>query len=167
MMSSELSTSEIESLLSRGITRNGAGYVGIRDPHGAEQLAVELARRCQDHRPTCLVIWERPHDLILAHCVAREMGVAAVRTYDSDGLVGLEGDFPAAGGRVLLLADTFTSAESVRAMRAVAEQHGQEVVAAAALRDVGGPGYEELDLLKVPLVALVHQTPNEAEAHDG
>jgi hypothetical protein len=167
MMSSELSSSEIEGLLSRGISGNGAGYVSIRDPHGAEQLAVELARRCQAQRPTCLLIWERPHDLILAHCVAREMGVTAVRAYDSDGLVGFEGDFPAAGGRVLLLADTFSSAESVRAMRAVAEQQGQEVVAAAALRDLGGPGHEELDLLQVPLIALVRQTSNEAEARDG
>lgn len=165
-MSSELTISEIDDLLGRSPTSIGDGFVGLGDPEGTERLGRALAERCASLEPTCLLVWERPHDLVLAHVAARALGVPAVRAFNLDGLVSFEGDFPP-GRRTVLLADAFRAAEPVRAMCALAAQQGQQVVGAAALVDLQGPGTDELAQQQVSLSALTVRTAEETETSDG
>lgn len=154
-MTAELSHSEIKDLVARGLESSRSGYTALADPQGAERLAVELAHRCEGHRPSCLLVWQRPHDLVLAHGMARVLGTPVVRAYDSEGLVGIEGAFSGNGGRVLLVGDAFSSAEVVRALYATAEQEGHVVVAAAALREPDESARAQLREHGIPLVVLL------------
>lgn len=154
-MSAELSRSEIEDLIARGLNSSGTGYTALTDPQGAERLGAELARRCEAHRPSCLLIWQGPHDLVLAHIVARTLGTPIVRAHNSEGLVEIDGTFPKDGGRVLLVGDVFISAEVVRALCATAQQQGQKVVAAASLREPGASARVQLHDDGIPLIVLL------------
>lgn len=160
-MTAEINTDDARGLLARGLDVPATDelpaelpYLALRDPDGAERLGSALAEQCRSYAPTGLLTWEEPHDLVLAHIVARTLGIGAVRAYNQDGLVAFQGTF-APTGRVLLVADTYRSAESVRALCSLAGQQGQQVVGAAALRDIGGPGHAELDQQDVPLVAVL------------
>jgi hypothetical protein len=109
-------------------------YNGLADPPGAEQLGRRLAERARSFRPSVVLLWEDPPDIVLGHVVARELGAIAVRSYNAEGLVELADPLPS-GSRVLLLTDAFREPGLGRAMRAIAERHGGSVVATAVLVD--------------------------------
>lgn len=129
-------------------------YRGLLDPKGSESLGTRLAQELRGSEPTSILIWQSPGDIVLAYIVSKELGIRAIRSYDLNGLVEFDGSFGGVGP-VALVADAFREAEPVRAMCALAEQQGQQVVAAAALVSVEGPGNDELRERGVPLVSLV------------
>lgn len=162
--STESSDAPVRELLEAGgadltATPNSA-YNALLDPEGAETLSGLLADALAEYQPDGVVIWQDPHDVVLAYAVARRLGVSAVRTYDADGLVGFDGRFPE-GDRVVLVASTFRAPEVVRAMCALVRQQGKTVVAAASLVGPAAAVVEELSDQGVPHVSLVQ--PSDAE----
>ncbi len=109
-------------------------YDGLADPTGAEELGRLLADRVREFKPTAVLLWEDPQDIVLGHVVARELGVHAVRSYNEEGLAQLVGVLPPKS-RVVLLADAFREPGFVRAMSGVVEQHDGAVVGTAVLAD--------------------------------
>ena len=137
-----------------GISMTLPTYNALQDPRSSEQLGRELAEELRRYDPEALLIWQAPHDIVLGFVVARELGIATIRSYDLEGLVGYDGAF-GEGERLALVADAFREAEPVRAMCALVRQQGREVVAAGALASIQGPGSDELEAQGVPLVSLV------------
>jgi hypothetical protein len=141
---------DIESLLRRGGIPSGWSeqepsmqpggrlalpkYDGSLDPVGAEELGCLLAEASRDAAVDVVVVWQDAEDLVLAHVVARELGVRVVRTFDADGLVGHHGDFPP-NARALIVADTLRDPSVGRALEQLVRQQGGQVIAAAVLID--------------------------------
>jgi adenine/guanine phosphoribosyltransferase-like PRPP-binding protein len=135
-------------------------YDPIDDPAGAERLGVLLAERARGARPSVVLVWEEPHQQPLAHVVARELGVRAVRTWNADGLVGHAGSMPPAA-RVLIVGDAFYSDTPLQAMRAFVDQQGGTVVGVAVLLGTGAAaeaGAELFALLPEPSETALGET---------
>jgi hypothetical protein len=107
-------------------------YNPLRDPEGAERLGKAIAERARHLDPKVIVVWEETEDAVLAHIVARELDVRAVRTWNEEGLVAHTGPLHEAD-RALILADAFRDVVPLRAIKAFVEQQGGEVVGVAAL----------------------------------
>lgn len=107
-------------------------YSGLFDPPGAELLARRLSDALRPHGPTLVMVWENIEDSVLAHIVARELGVGALRVVDASGVLDYDGTF-GSSDRVAVVADAFRSEVPVHAMRALTEQHGGQVVAFGAM----------------------------------
>jgi len=121
-------------------------YSALSDPDGAERLGLAVAERVRGRGANVVVIWEEPEDAVLAHIVARELGVRTVRTWNEEGLVGHAGTLPDTP-RALLLADAFRDVEPLLAMKAFVEQQGGSVVAAGVLVTTGAEDEAGLELV--------------------
>lgn len=108
-------------------------YNGLRDPAGAEQLGKLLAERARPYQPSVVLLWDDAPDVVLGHVVGRELGISAVRSYDREGLIDLDGGSLPAGSRVLLLVDAFRDAGLLRAMCNLVARARSTVVATAVL----------------------------------
>lgn len=131
-------------------------YNGMLDPAGADTLGRELAEVLVAYRPTTVLIWEDPTDLILAHVTSRELSATVVQAFDADGLVGFIGTFPPES-KVVLLADVFREYRIVKALALLVEQQGGTVVATAELFTVFGESLAHLP--GVPSVVLAQLDP--------
>ena len=107
-------------------------YCSLFDPAGAEALGRRLAEALKPHTPTLVIIWEDVENSVLAHIVARELGVKALRVVDASGVLDFDGAFGSAD-RAVIVADAFRTDFPINAMRALTEQHGGRVVALGAL----------------------------------
>lgn len=107
-------------------------YCSLFHPVGAEALGLRLAEALKPHGPTLVVTWDDIENSVLAHIVARELGVNAVRVVDASGVLDFDGAFGEAD-RAVIVADAFRSGFAINAMRALTEQHGGQVVAFAAI----------------------------------
>jgi len=107
-------------------------YCSLFDPGGAEALGLRLAEAVAPRQPTLVVTWEDIENSVLAHILARELGVNALRVVDASGVLDFDGAFGDAD-RAVIVADAFRTDFAVNAMRALTEQHGGHVVAFAAL----------------------------------
>ena len=125
-------------------------YNGLLDARGVEQLGAELARRLADHGPELVLVWQDVEDVLLAHIVARELGVGVVRAYDADGRVAYTGTFPAAA-RVAIVTDLVRDDTAVRALRQLVAQQSGEVVGIGTLVATSPAAPPDTP----PLVALV------------
>ena len=142
-------------------------YNGLSDPLGAEELGRLLSQRLRPFRPTAVLLWEDPQDVVLGHIVARELGIVAVRSYNEEGLIELAGTLPP-NSRVLLLTDAFRDAGLLRAMRGIVERHGGTVVGSAALAQTDALATVEAGDAVVSLVSARADTgPTEVTGGDG
>jgi hypothetical protein len=139
-------------------------YNGMLDPSATETLGRALAAELAAYRPTSVLVWENPADLILAHVVARELSTTVVRAFDADGLVGFTGGFPE-HAQVVLLADAFRSQRVVQALAALVRQQRGTLVAIAELFTV--PGAASVKLSGVPTVILAQGSVPAAFAGTG
>lgn len=129
----------------------GSGYNGMLNPPATETLGSAVARAVAQYRPTTVLVWENPPDLMLAHVVARELSAAVVRAFDVDGLIEFTGTFPDSA-RAVLLADAFRSQRVAEALAALVRQQRGTPVAVAQLFTV--PGAAGVELAGVPGVVL-------------
>lgn len=109
-----------------------AAYSSLFDPPGAEALGRSLSEALRPWQPTKVLVWEDIENSVLAHIVARELGVTATRVLDASGVLDYDGSFGPAD-RVVIVADAFRTDFPINAMRALTENHGGRVVAFGAL----------------------------------
>ena len=143
-------------LLSSGLhsTRYLQCALVLQDPATAEQLCAALAAQVrEDERigPIDVVVAPALGGVIVAHEVARALGVRALFTERQDGEMVLRRGFEIASGeRVLVVEDVVTTGGSTREVMAVVADRGGITVAAGSLIDRSGGAVD----LGVPRHAL-------------
>jgi len=83
-----------------------------------------------------VVVWEDVEDLVLGYVVGRRLGVPVLRTFNADGLVGHAGPLPP-GAKAILVTDCVRDQVASRAVGALLERAGGELLGLAALVDSG------------------------------
>lgn len=126
------------------------GHENLSDPQEVESRAAELAGHLSGFRPSTVLTWQTPWNVVVAHVVARELGAASVRCFDDDGLIEVDGPLGDDGPVAIVVA--LDRAEHLRAMLALTEQQDREVVVVGALGVLAPEVVEELERLRIPLV---------------
>lgn len=116
------------------------------DPSGVEQIGADLAALVGDETPDRVMVWAYSDAVLLAHVVARELGVTIVRGVEGAGVIDVEGRL-GEGERVIILdaGDPVT----LRQMVALARGRGAEPVAVLAITPTGATHIEG-----IPIVSL-------------
>ena len=134
----------------------------LQHPRVAEQLGSELAAKLR-HLGASVVAAPALGGILVAHEVARALGVRAIFTERQEGVMTLRrGLSLAAGEPTLVVEDVLTTGLSTRETIQCVEQAGGKVVGAGALIDRSG-GTADLGLPRAALLALQIQNYNPAE----
>ena len=134
----------------------------LQHPRVAEQLGSELAAKLR-HLGASVVAAPALGGILVAHGVARALGVRAVFTERQEGTMTLRRGFSlAAGEPTLVVEDVLTTGLSTRETIQCVEQAGGKVVGAGALIDRSG-GTASLGLPRAALLTLQIQNYNPAE----
>ena len=134
----------------------------LQHPRVAEQLGSELAAKLR-HLGASVVAAPALGGILVAHEVARALGVRAIFTERQEGVMTLRrGLSLAAGEPTLVVEDVLTTGLSTRETIQCVEQAGGKVVGAGALIDRSG-GAADLGLPRAALLTLQIQNYNPAE----
>lgn len=144
----------LDVLLSRvGLVVSGLGDTGVfdpfRDPIVTDQIGQDLAHRMRGLDPNVVCVWEEPADMILAHVVARELGLGWVRCVNSDGLAAIIGPLPRSP-RAALVSSVALGIQTIRAIQNLLAVHGGGLVGVGVL-----VGTEQLDEVASEVPAVV------------
>jgi orotate phosphoribosyltransferase len=125
----------------------------LQHPRVAEQLGAELAAKLRNLGAS-VVAAPALGGILVAHEVARALGLRAIFTERQEGVMTLRRGFSlAAGEPTLVLEDVLTTGLSTRETIKCVEQAGGKVVGAGALIDRSG-GTVELGLPRAALLSL-------------
>jgi len=131
----------------------------LQHPRIAEQLCSELAAKLR-HLGAAVVAAPALGGVLVAHEVARALGVRALFTERQEGTMTLRRGFSLVPGEpVLVVEDVITTGLSTRETIQCIEQAGGKVVGAGALIDRSG-GKADLGLPKAALATLAIQNYN-------
>ena len=134
----------------------------LQHPHIAEQLCSELAGKLRQ-LGSAAVAAPALGGVIVAHEVARALGIRAIFTERQEGTMTLRRGFRLkAGEPVLVVEDVITTGGSTRETMTCVEQAGGKVVGVGALIDRSG-GNLDLGLPKAALVTLKVQNYDPAD----
>jgi orotate phosphoribosyltransferase len=134
----------------------------LQYPSIAEQLGSELAAKLQ-HLGASVVAAPALGGVIVAHEVARALGVRALFTERQMGAMSLRRGFSFSPGEpALVIEDVITTGGSTRETIACVKEGGGSVVGVGALIDRSG-GSADLDVPKATLVALAVQNFDPAD----
>jgi orotate phosphoribosyltransferase len=134
----------------------------LQHPRVAEQLGSELAAKLR-HLGASVVAAPALGGILVAHEVARALGVRAIFTERQEGVMTLRRGFSlTAGEPTLVVEDVLTTGLSTRETIQCVEQAGGKVVGAGALIDRSG-GTADLGLPRAALLTLQIQNYNPAE----
>ena len=134
----------------------------LQHPKIAEQLCSELAAKLRAVGAT-VVAAPALGGILVAHEVARALGIRAVFTERQDGNMTLRRGFSLASGEpALVVEDVMTTGLSTRETMKCIEEAGGNVVAAGALIDRSG-GAVDLGVPRAALLTLSIQNYNPAE----
>ena len=134
----------------------------LQHPRVAEQLCSQLAERLRHLKPS-VVAAPALGGVLVAHEVARALGVRAIFTERQDGAMTLRRGFTLEPGEpTLVVEDVITTGLSTRETIHCVEQAGGKVVGAGALIDRSG-GTADLALPKAALITLKIQNYNPAD----
>jgi orotate phosphoribosyltransferase len=134
----------------------------LQHPRLAEQLGSELAAQLRHLKPS-VVAAPAIGGMIVAHEVARALGVRALFTERQDGVMTLRRGFSVEEAEpVLVVEDVITTGGSTRETIHCLEQAGGKVVGAGALIDRSG-GVADLGVPKLALATLSVRNYSPAE----
>jgi orotate phosphoribosyltransferase len=134
----------------------------LQHPRVAEQLCAQLAEQLR-HLGATVVAAPALGGVLVAHEVARALGVRSVFTERQDGAMTLRRGFSFEPGEpTLVMEDVITTGLSTRETIQCVEQAGGKVVGAGALIDRSG-GTADLGLPKSALLTLKIQNYNPAD----
>jgi orotate phosphoribosyltransferase len=134
----------------------------LQHPHVAEQLCSQLADELRHLKPS-VVAAPALGGVLVAHEVARALGVRAIFTERQEGAMTLRRGFTLEPGEpTLVVEDVITTGLSTRETIQCIEQAGGRVVGAGTLIDRSG-GTADLGIAKASLISLKIQNYNPAE----
>src|SRR5690606_7537298 len=96
-----------------------------------ERVGALLAERLTDRAVDVVLSWDESEDTVLAHIVARELGVHTVQVFNQGGILFLTSDI-SSGEKVLLVSDAFRSSHALLGPIGLVHSVGAEVVGIAA-----------------------------------
>ena len=134
----------------------------LQHPRVAEQLCSQLAEQLRRLKPS-VVAAPALGGVLVAHEVARALGVRAIFTERQDGTMTLRRGFTLEPGEpTLVVEDVITTGLSTRETIKCIEEAGGKVVGAGSLIDRSG-GTADLGMPKASLIKLKIQNYNPAE----
>jgi orotate phosphoribosyltransferase len=134
----------------------------LQHPRVAEQLCSQLADQLRHLEPS-VVAAPALGGVLVAHEVARALGVRSIFTERQDGAMSLRRGFSLEPNeKVLVVEDVITTGLSTRETIQCIEQSGGKVVGAGSLIDRSG-GTADVGLVKASLINLKIQNYNPAE----
>jgi orotate phosphoribosyltransferase len=134
----------------------------LQHPRVAEQLCSQLADQLRHLKPS-VVAAPALGGVLVAHEVARALGVRAIFTERQEGAMTLRRGFTLEPGEpTLVVEDVITTGLSTRETIQCIEQAGGRVVGAGSLIDRSG-GTADLGIAKASLISLKIQNYNPAE----
>ena len=134
----------------------------LQHPRVAEQVGSQLADRLRHLKPS-VVAAPALGGVLVAHEVARALGVRAIFTERQEGAMTLRRGFSLEPGEpTLVVEDVITTGLSTRETIQCIEQAGGKVVGAGSLIDRSG-GTADLGMTKASLINLKIQNYNPAE----
>jgi orotate phosphoribosyltransferase len=134
----------------------------LQHPRVAEQLCSQLADRLRHLKPS-VVAAPALGGVLVAHEVARALGVRAIFTERQEGAMTLRRGFSLEPGEpTLVVEDVITTGLSTRETIQCIEQAGGKVLGAGSLIDRSG-GTTDLGMTKASLINLKIQNYNPAE----
>ena len=134
----------------------------LQHPRVAEQLCSQLAEQLRRLKPS-VVAAPALGGVLVAHEVARALGVRAIFTERQDGVMTLRRGFTLEPGEpTLVVEDVITTGLSTRETIKCIEEAGGKVVGAGSLIDRSG-GTADLGMPKASLIKLKIQNYNPAE----
>lgn len=134
----------------------------LQHPRAAERLCAELAAKLR-HLGASAVAAPALGGVIVAHEVARALGVRALFSERQNGVMTLRRGFCLASGEpTLVVEDVVTTGGSTRETMKCVEEAGGKIVGIGALIDRSG-GATDLSLPRAALVTLTVQNYNPAD----
>lgn len=142
-----------------GVTAASPEGLTIDSPAVPEGLGRALAEQLREYRPAGVVFWTTPETSVLAHVVARELGVETLPADEDQGRLTLSRR-PVEGSLLVAVDIEWNYPGLLPLIRTVAGAKARVVAAGTVLQ--GGPPD---DAAEIPLHAL--QTAAETETHSG
>lgn len=129
----------------------------IAEPAALEEagrkLATEVVDRLGGKQPTAVACWENADDAVLAHVVARELGVPVWHALEVEGLVSLDRDLDDEPAAVLVL-ESLQAASDIAGLAGVVANNGGQIVAVASATGNGATTGTEAEA--APVVRGAH-----------
>ncbi|MQA82806.1 MAG: hypothetical protein GEV10_30860 [Streptosporangiales bacterium] len=116
-------------------TDDERGAAAMTDPARTERMGTAIATEVAALDASTVVCWDVSEDAVLAHVVARELGVDLVRAVEIEGIVALLQPI-VDGARVVLVAETFRARTGLAGLSGVVTHAGGVVVAVGAATGV-------------------------------
>ncbi|MGH3354945.1 MAG: hypothetical protein ACRDOJ_03545 [Nocardioidaceae bacterium] len=130
----------------------------IAEPAALEEagrkLATEVVDRLGGKQPTAVACWENADDAVLAHVVARELGVPVWHALEVEGLVSLDRDLDDEPAAVLVL-ESLQAASDIAGLAGVVANNGGQIVAVASATGNGATTGTEAEA--APVVRGAHE----------
>lgn len=104
----------------------------LDDPARTERVGSGLAARLSGQGITTVVCWDTSEDAVLAHVVARELGVGLRLANEVEGIITLERPLPD-DAVVGLVGEELTARTAVSGLAGVARHSGARVIAVATV----------------------------------
>lgn len=121
-------------------TSAAAAAVPLHDPRRTERVGGALARQLGDRGVTAVVCWNSSEDIVLAHVVARELGVELRLADEAEGIVTLAAPLTPQD-TVALVGESLEGRNAVGGLAGVVDHVGARVAAVATVEvpaDVAG-----------------------------
>jgi hypothetical protein len=127
----------------------GPTFDTAQSPRDVDVLGEGLAEEIRAAAsPAALIVWDTSDEAVLAHVVARHLGIGVLRASEVEGLLGLDPDV-GPGTPVALLATQWGERRLATLRKLVANRGGRTVAVAAALDSPALAAVQD-----VPAVAL-------------
>ncbi|MGH3098808.1 MAG: hypothetical protein ACRDMV_22695 [Streptosporangiales bacterium] len=111
--------------------QNTDAALAFTEPTRVERVGTSLAENLSELRPSVVGCWDSSEDVVLAHVVARELGVGVRPAVEVEGIVSLLRPV-GEGARVVLVAESFEP-RSLAALAGVMRHDGGTVVGVGAV----------------------------------
>lgn len=111
--------------------QNTDAALAFTEPTRVERVGTSLAEQLRQLQPSVVGCWDSSEDAVLAHVVARELGISTRPAVEIEGIVSLLRPVRE-GGRVVLVAESFAP-RSLAALAGVMRHAGATVVGVGAV----------------------------------
>lgn len=105
----------------------------LDDPARTERVGARLAERLAGKGVTAVVCWDSSEDAVIAHVVARELGVGLRLADEVEGIITLEHPLPD-DALVALVGEELTARTAVSGLAGVTRHSGARIAAVATVR---------------------------------
>lgn len=113
-------------------TSPAAATVPLHDPRRTERAGGALARQLGDRGLTAVVCWNSSEDIVLAHVVARELGVELRLADEAEGIITLAAPLTPQD-TVVLVGESMEQRNAVGGLAGVVDHVGARVTAVATV----------------------------------